>query len=114
MDEARFEALTKRIEELEAKVSEMETREADPGGVTNELHDRYPRGMTKGEAAEELGVTRQTVYAMLADGRLKENAVGRVVTKSVADAMYRGVIRKDKRRRGSRWTLRMGADDERK
>lgn len=82
------------------------------GAKAQELLERYPKGMSKTEAADELGVTRATIYAMLADGRLKENGMGRVITQSVADMMYSNKIKRDKRRRGNRWPLRMGADNE--
>lgn len=82
------------------------------GGVQKQdLLKRYPKGMTKTDAANELGVTRATVYYMIADGRLKENGMGRVITQSVADLMYGNEIKHDKRRRGDRWPLRMGADN---
>ena len=77
-----------------------------------DLLNRYPKGMTKTDAANELGVTRATVYYMIADGRVKENGMGRVITQSVADLMYGNGIKHDKRRRVSSRTLRMGADNQ--
>lgn len=68
--------------------------------------------MTKTDAANELGVTRATVYCMIADGRVKENGMGRVITQSVADLMYGNEIKHDKRRRASSRVLRMGADNQ--
>lgn len=77
-----------------------------------DLLKRYPKGMTKTDAANELGVTRATVYYMIADGRVKENGMGRVITQSVADLMYGNGIKRDKHRRVSSRTLRMGADNK--
>lgn len=83
MDE--MERLERRIEALEARVHKLERKNALllSGGVTKNLHEKYPTGMTKSRAAELLDVTRATVYSMLRDGRLKENALGRVTGESV-------------------------------
>lgn len=41
--------------------------------------------MDKTKAAKLLGVTRATVYTMIADGRLEQLADGRIPAKSIAD-----------------------------
>ena len=58
--------------------------------LTNaELLDRlvwlsvYGESLTKARAARILGKTRQTVYNMIADGRLKTNKDGTVSTRSL-------------------------------
>lgn len=113
MDEKRYEAMMQRMAALEARIVVLEGLLGEPGGArTQALLERYPKGMSKTEAANELGVTRATIYAMLADGRIKENGMGRVLTQSVADLMYSNRIEHNKRRRGNRWPLRMGADNE--
>ena len=113
MDNLMMEAMAKRIAALEAQVVVLEKRLSERGGVeTCELMESYHREMNKTEAAEELGVTRATVYAMINDGRLKVNGMGRVLAKSVADLMYNRVVKPDKRRRGNSQALRMGADNQ--
>lgn len=113
MDDVRYEAMAKRMAALEARIVVLESAAIAPGGVQKQdMLKRYPKGMTKTDAANELGVTRATVYYMINDGRLKENGMGRVITQSVADLMYGNEIKHDKRRRGDRWPLRMGADNQ--
>lgn len=113
MDDARYAAIVRRIAALEARLVALESAAIEPGGVqAKDLLKRYPKGMTKTDAANELGVTRATVYYMIADGRVKENGMGRVITQSVADLMYGNGIKHDKRRRVSSRTLRMGADNK--
>lgn len=69
--------------------------------------------MDKTRAAQVLGVTRATVYAMLSDGRLEQNALGKVLTRSVSALMQAG-----KPIRKHAWmyreALRMGADHQNK
>lgn len=110
MDEMWYEALIKRIKELESRVEVLEMRRQDPEGVTDALREKYPRGMTKQEAAQELGVTRATVYAMIADERLRENSLGRVPTQSVADALYGKVFKRERKKRGNRWATDEGGE----
>ena len=112
MDDARYEAMVRRIAALEARLVVLESAAIAPGVQAKDLLKRYPKGMTKTDAANELGVTRATVYYMIADGRVKENGMGRVITQSVADLMYGNGIKHDKRRRVSSRTLRMGADNQ--
>ena len=113
MDEKRYEAMMQRMAALEARIVVLEGLLGEPGGVkAQELLKRYPKAMSKSDAANELGVTRATIYAMIADGRIKENGMGRVITQSVSDLLYSNKIKRDKRRRGNRWPLRMGADNE--
>ena len=113
MDDARYEVMVKRIAALEARVVVLESAAIEPGGAqAKDLLKRYPKGMTKTDAANELGVTRATVYNMIADGRVRENGMGCVITQSVADLMYGNGAKHDKRRRASSRTLRMGADNQ--
>lgn len=113
MDDARMRAMEKRTEAMEARIAALEELLGTPGGVrAQELLKRYPKGLTKTEAAEEIGVTRATIYAMIADGRLKESNSGRVIAQSVADLLYETVEKRKRRKRGSRDTLRMGADNQ--
>lgn len=54
--------------------------------LTAEMVVRYGEMMNKTEAARLLGVTRATVYAMLADGRIKGTSNGKnVLTRSVVE-----------------------------
>ena len=90
MDEMWYVAMVQRMEALEARIVELERLMEEPqtlGGVTARLHRKYPIAMTKSDAANELCVTRATVYAMLSDGRLEENGRGKVLTQSVIDLM---------------------------
>lgn len=76
-----------------------------------QLAGRFPEYMDKTRAAQVLGVTRATVYAMLNDGRLEQNCMGKVLTKSVSDLLQAGTpIRKHAWT--SREALRMGADHQ--
>lgn len=113
MDEMRYQAMQSRIQALEERVAVLERTPAELGGAkAQELIGRYPRGMTKTEAAKELGVTRATIYCMLKDGRLKESDIGRVIAESAATLLFQNTGSRKKRRSGSRWHLRMGADNE--
>ena len=62
MDVARMRAMEKRTEALEARIAALEELLGTPGGVrAQELLKRYPRGLTKNEAAEEIGVKHYVV-----------------------------------------------------
>lgn len=113
MDVARMRAMEKRTEALEARIAALEELLGTPGGVrAQEMLKRYPRGLTKTEAAEEIGVTRATIYAMIADGRLKESNSGRVTAQSAADLLYGVAENRERRKRDSCDTLRRGADNK--
>ena len=91
MDKIRYEAMVRRMTALEARVAVLEKRLSEPdatGGVA-ELRRKYPIFMSKSKAADVLGVTRTTVYTMIVDGRLDENAMGKVTTSSVIDLMIK-------------------------
>ena len=76
-----------RIAELEQRVMKMEKIAQSIGlfivdplaRMENELVNMYGEYVDKTTAARILGVTRQTVYAMLADGRIKGACSGRRV-----------------------------------
>lgn len=113
MDEATYLAMTKQIEALEARIARLEKKAIfpAPGGVTTEdLSKAYPQMMNKTEAADALGVTRATIYAMLSDGRLKQNAMGKVITESVVEMLQPGMPNKSGYKREK--ALRMSADHQ--
>lgn len=96
MDEMHKE-LVARIAALEARVARLEQDAyfIKPGGVTDELRKRYPLMMDKTRAANALGVTRATVYAMIEDGRLEVNGMGKIPTDCVIRLIERSApIRK--------------------
>lgn len=76
-----------RMADLERRVQVLEerTRRAIWGGNTEALRreetmvERYGESVDKTVAARLLGVTRATVYAMLADGRICGSCAGRRV-----------------------------------
>lgn len=51
----------------------------------------YGNEMTKARAARVMKVSRNTVYRMLADGRIKPSSTGRVSTRSIWDIMEGGL-----------------------
>ena len=81
MDEMHAEFIA-RIAALEARMARPERRAkaAESGG---DLRKAYPVMMNKTQAAYVLGVTRATIYQMIADGRLKENGLGKIQTDSI-------------------------------
>lgn len=68
--------LAARLEDMEARLAECERKlhsrlwESAVTEAGDELVSRYGERVNKTVAAEILDVTRATVYAMLADGRL--------------------------------------------
>ncbi|MBP3521992.1 MAG: hypothetical protein J6M56_00280 [Clostridia bacterium] len=119
MDEM-YKELVARIAALEAKIAALEKKAAQreqnayfigEGGATDNLLRKYPLMMDKTRAAEALGVTRATVYAMLSDGRLEQNALGKVITDSVKELLKPGRPIRSERGRKAREALRMGADN---
>ena len=85
MDEKRYEAMMQRMAALSARVAVLEKKlsAADGNEGVRQLRIKHSLHMTKTEAAQELGVTRATIYAMIADGRLETNATGKVTTDSL-------------------------------
>lgn len=85
-----------RMDELEQCVMKMEKIAQSIGlfivdplaRMENELINMYGEYVYKSTAARILGVTRATVYAMLADGRIKSACSGRRVdVRSIARFM---------------------------
>lgn len=77
-----FEELIKWQEDIEARVSELERKMALPDLDDTELTltRQYGLYVDKTVAAQILGVTRATVYAMLSDGRIDSGCGGKKVS----------------------------------
>lgn len=82
-----------RMEDLERRVAALEQSRRDSlwgnadavAGCKEQLIARYGEHVDKTLAARIIGVTRATIYAMLADGRIKGSCGGkRVSVKSIA------------------------------
>lgn len=106
--EAELEMSVRRMADLERRVLALEERarrvlwneEMTPMSKDEELTLRYGEYVDKTVAAQILGVTRATVYAMLADGRIMGACSGRRVdVRSIARYMQtprgRGTRRMD-------------------
>lgn len=65
-----FETLVQRIEQLEARVAEL---------------DKPSRLLTVGDAASRLGMSSSYIRAAIRDGRLPEHRLGRAVRVAIAD-----------------------------
>ena len=94
--EATMEMSLQRMADLERRVLALEertrrslwTQEAALASKEEELLGRYGEYVDKTLTAEILGVTRATVYAMLADGRIEGACSGRRVSvRSIAHYM---------------------------
>lgn len=88
--EIRMDDLEKRVLALEDRTRRFVwSREEERTRREKELVDRYGEHVDKSTAAKILGVTRATVYTMLADGRI-DGAFGgkRVDVRSIARYMY--------------------------
>ncbi len=94
--EAELEMSVRRMADLERRVLALEERarrvlwseEMPPVSKAEELTLRYGEYVDKTVAAQILGVTRATVYAMLADGRIMGACSGRRVdVRSIARYM---------------------------
>ena len=95
-----MEAFHERLFSLEKRVALLEsgTDINSPDARYNELSAKYGQHVTKSCAAEIIGVTRATVYAMLKDGRLEGVCYGkRVSIQSIA--RYLSVWKGEKRAR---------------
>ena len=79
---AEAAAMLERMAAMDARIEMLEKM---AGGFEDATEKRllaiYPSSMTTADAARELGVHRQTVYNMIADGRLYANPVGRIPTR---------------------------------
>ena len=88
--ESREAALTRRIRQLEQRVfalEEMLMKADELRSKTAEeaLVAKYGESVDKSSAARIMGVTRSTVYAMIADGRVEAAGGGkRVNVRSIA------------------------------
>lgn len=89
MDEMHKE-LVARIAALEARMARLERRAKDAAAGGEDLRKAYPVMMNKTQAANVLGVTRATIYQMIADGRLKENGLGKIQTDSINRLIEQG------------------------
>jgi len=104
MDAKRVADLERRVLALEERARRMLWPEERPAGRAEELAARYGEYVDKTVAARILGVTRATVYAMLADGRIEGACEGRRVSvSSIAAYMQKPKIGEGGRsRRGKR------------
>ena len=88
--ELRMQDLERRVAALEkAQWDDLWGRNADAVRREEELVTRYGEQVDKTKAEQILSVTRATIYAMLADGRLSAMCGGkRVSVRSIASYMY--------------------------
>lgn len=96
MNDARMTALEKRLEAVEARLAAIEK---NPEMFTGDeciraIAEKYPVSMNKTTAAEILSVTRATIYAMIADGRLRETGMGKISTPSLIQLLKGPVVKK--------------------
>lgn len=97
--EVRMDDLEKRVLALEERTRRFVwSKDEENARMEAELVGNYGDHVDKSTAAQILGVSRATVYAMLADGRI-DGAFGgrRVHVRSIARYMYSNE-RKEKRR----------------
>ena len=90
--ETRMDKLEQRVMALEnlAQIGEL-LRSETLERRENELVEQYGEHVDKSIAARILCVTRQTVYAMIADGRIEGACEGkRVDVRSIARYIYSG------------------------
>ena len=112
--EATYEITAERMAELERRIMELEERArrvlwlGDAGdSKEDQLARTYGEYVDKTVAAKILGVTRTTVYTMLADGRIQGACAGRRVdVRSIARYMSQaeegcGALRRGRRRRAA-------------
>jgi len=105
--EAAFELSAARMADLEQRISALENRArrvlwsgpASGGSREDDLVLQFGEYVDKTAAAQILGVTRATIYAMLADGRIDSACAGRRVdVRSMARYMNTGGRMGDRRR----------------
>ena len=109
-----FEALVEKMYDLEKRVLALEertrrfawSRKEENARKEAELVDSYGEYVDKTTAAQILGVSRATVYAMLKDGRIKGACSGkRVDVRSIAKHLCAGEKTKNRRNRHGLDTL---------
>ena len=88
MDEMELTLLRRRVYDLEECIVELQKRL--DAHLDGKLEDGFPECMDKTSAAKAIGVTRATVYKMIADGRLKTNGMGKILSSSVEALMKAG------------------------
>lgn len=105
MDAKRMADLERRVLALEERARRSLWQEEHSACRADELAAQYGEYVDKTVAAKILGVTRATVYAMLADGRIAGACEGRRVSvSSIAQYMLKpksgegGRCRRGKRR----------------
>jgi len=90
--QTEMQNLERRVHILEAAVEKLLLEKPftdDPDPKVNYMVKEHGEYITKAQAAKILGVTRATVYAMLADGRIKGACSGsRVSTRSVGNYIF--------------------------
>lgn len=103
--EKRVRDLERRVQMLENTVQSLLWEKPfadDPDRKVNGMVKEMGEFISKTQAAKLLGVTRATVYAMLADGRLKGGHSGsRVSTRSVGHYLFNPGLRKGKKHEGN-------------
>ena len=99
--------LERRVLALEEHARRMFQQEQASHCRADELTKRYGEYVDKTVAARILGVTRTTVYAMLADGRIQGACSGRRVSvKSIEQYMLKPKLGEGRRsRRGKKKTI---------
>ena len=105
--EERMDKLEQRVLTLEklAQIGEL-FRDESLMRTEKELVDMHGKYVDKSTAARILGVTRATVYAMLADGRIEGACSGRRVdVRSIARYLCAGEKPKNRRNRHGLDTL---------
>ena len=87
--EEKMDDLERRVLALEARTrSSIWSKEGELIRMQEELVAQYGKHVDKTATAKILGVTRATVYAMLADGRIEGACSGRrVAVRSIARYM---------------------------
>lgn len=104
-----MDRLLEKLAQLEGRVRTLEEtvrrptwkQEATCKQKHAELCARYGETVNKSEAAEILGVTRATIYAMLEDGRLRGACERKVSVQSIAEHIVLGTRKsKEAKKRG--------------
>ena len=93
--DARFAEFERRISAIEKK---LKIRKDTNGEISDDLITLYGRYVDKSMAAKILGVTRATVYTMLADGRITASHSGTRVSVESIKAYIESPKRKGERK----------------
>lgn len=106
-DMKKVAELERRVMALEEHMRRMFQQEQAAHCRADELTERYGEYVDKTVAARILGVTRTTVYAMLADGRIQGACSGRRVSvRSIEQYMLKPKLGEGGRsRRGKKQTI---------